>query len=307
MVEGVRHLAVLCQSPLHHALRARSPSPFRGGFLAAALLFTAAPAQAYWNYGHETVAAIAWSQVTPIVRARIRSLIAHAPELATPECPIHNIEQASIWPDCIKKGERFSYAYPWHFQNIDICRPFDIKSNCAFGNCVSAQITRNEKLLKDRSVPPRERLMALAFLVHFVGDLHQPLHAAERADLGGGKVKARYGQAGGRINLHMIWDGYLAERAISTPPPGPRGLLSEIPASARAAAAAGTVEDWSRENWDVARDYAYAPVSGGDPCANRPEQVTLDNAKIEAAIPILRRQVARGGLRLARLLDEALG
>lgn len=271
------------------------------------LFLSAAPARAYWEYGHETVATIAWSQVTPTVRARIRRLIAHAPELATPKCPIRTIEQASVWADCIKPGERFSYAFPWHFQNIDICKPFDIQSNCAFGNCVSAQITRNEKLLKDRTVPARERLMALAFLVHFVGDLHQPLHAGDRADLGGNKVRTNYGEVGGRINLHSVWDGYLAERAISSPPAGPPGLLSEIPPGQRASAAAGTVDDWSRENWEVARDFAYAQVSGGDPCANRPERTTLDNAKIEAAIPILRRQVVRGGLRLARLLDEALG
>ena len=70
--------------------------------------------------------------------------------------------------------------------------------------------------------------------------------------------------------------------------------------------ASGTVEDWSRENWEVARDHVYAPVSGGAPCANRPDRVALDQPRIEAAIPVLRRQVVHGGLRLARLLDEAL-
>ena len=263
-------------------------------------------ASAYWEFGHETVAAIAWKQVEAPTRARIRRLIAHAPELATPSCPIRTIEEASVWADCVKPGERFSYAYSWHFQNIDICKPFDIKSNCLFGNCVSAQITRNAKLLADRSVPARERLQALAFLVHFVGDLHQPLHAGDRNDLGGNRVNARYGEAGGRINLHMIWDGYLAERAITTPEAGATGLLNEVPPAERHAVASGTVEDWSRENWEVARDHVYAPVSGGDPCANRPERVALDQARIEEAIPVLRRQVVHGGLRLARLLDEAL-
>ncbi len=271
-----------------------------------ALLAIATPAQAYWEYGHETVASIAWSQLKPSARAKIRRLIARAPELATPSCPIRSIEEASLWADCIKPGERFSYAFPWHFQNVDICKPFDIKANCAFGNCVSAQITRNAKLLADTKLPPRERLQALAFLVHFVGDLHQPLHSGDRSDLGGNRATARYGEVGGRINLHMIWDGYLAERAISTPSPGPEGVLNDLPLSERPAAASGTVEDWSRENWDVARDHVYAPVSGGDPCANRPDRVVLDNKAIEAAIPVLRRQVARGGLRLARLLDEAL-
>ena len=276
------------------------------GALAVVFLFAASPVRAYWELGHETVASIAWSQLKPKSRAEIRRLIAHAPELATPQCPIRTIEDASVWADCIKPGERFSYAYPWHFQNIDVCKPFDIKSNCAFGNCVSAQITRNAKLLADRSIPTRERLQALAFLVHFVGDLHQPLHAGDRADLGGNRVNSTYGEVGGRINLHMIWDGYLAERAITSPPPGPRGRLSEVPRNERASVAAGSVDDWSRENWEVARDYVYAPVSGGDPCANRADRVTLDNAKIEEAIPVLRRQITRGGLRLARLLDEAL-
>ncbi|HYZ48901.1 MAG TPA: S1/P1 nuclease [Sphingomonas sp.] len=277
-----------------------------GAALAAACV--AAPAQAYWDYAHRTIAAIAWNQVTPQARARIRRLIAHAPELATPKCPIHSIQDASVWADCVKPGERYSYAYSWHFQNVDICKPFDIKSNCAFGNCVSAQITRNAKLLADRSLPMRERLQALAFLVHLVGDLHQPLHAGDRADLGGNKVVAHYGEVGGRINLHMIWDGYLAERAITSPPPGPLGILGMIAPGDRKAAASGTVEDWSRENWEVARDKVYAPVSGGDPCAaDRPKRATVDEVRIEAAIPVLRLQMARGGLRLARLLDEALG
>lgn len=282
-------------------------APFRLAAIALSLCFGAAPARAYWDFGHQTVAAIAWAEVTPVVRARIRRLIAHAPELATPQCPIRTLEDASVWADCIKPlGERFSYAFPWHFQNVDICKPFDLTANCPYGNCVSAQITRNAKLLKDRTVPARERLQALAFLVHFVGDLHQPLHAGDRGDLGGNRARASYGEVGGRLNLHLIWDGYLAERAITSPPPGPRGLLSEVPQSERKAMAAGSVEDWSRENWEVARDHVYAPVSGGDPCANRPERAGLDQAKIEAAIPVLRRQVTRGGLRLARLLDEAL-
>lgn len=269
-----------------------------------ALLVSASPAAAYWEYGHETIARIAWSAVKPATRAELRRLLARAPALDTPGCPAGTIAQASVWPDCIKTlGERFSYAFPWHFQNIDICKPFEIDANCPFGACVSRQITRQAKLLADRKLPARERLQALAFLVHFVGDLHQPLHAGDHGDQGGNKVLARYGIATKRTNLHAIWDGYLAERAISSPPGDP---LIDLPIAERAAAAGGTVEDWSRENWQAARDAAYAPLMG-DPCAPTPtEPVTLDNAKIDAAIPILRRQVARGGLRLARLLDEAV-
>jgi len=277
------------------------------GVCALLLGFGAAtPAQAWWDYGHETIASIAWAEVKPATRAKLRALMSRSHLLETPTCPVRTLEEASVWADCIKPlGERFSYAFPWHFQNVDICKPFDLKAACLFGNCVSAQITRHAKLLADGKVPVRERVQALAFLVHFVGDLHQPLHAGDRADLGGNRAAANYGEVGGRNNLHLIWDGYLAERAISSPPGEASGLLSEVPPAERPAVAAGTVEDWSRESWSVARQVVYG-AHAIDPCAERAERVTLDAAKIEAAIPVVRLQIIRGGLRLARLLDEAL-
>jgi hypothetical protein len=267
--------------------------------LLAMLAFLPSPALAWWEYGHETVAKIALAEVRPQTRVAIAKLIRRAPELATPTCPIRNIADASVWADCIKGlKDRFSYAASWHYQNVDVCKPFDLKAACKDGNCVSAQITRNAKLLADKTLPPRERLMALAFLVHFVGDLHQPLHAGERNDLGGNRQLGSYGIfAGTKLNIHAIWDGYLAERAISSPP-GPNAL-------ARAALADGTVEDWSRESWAVARDF-YARMQGGDSCTTPVARAKVDDAAIEALIPVVRLQVAKGGARLARLLDEAL-
>ena len=72
----------------------------------------------------------------------------------------------------------------------------------------------------------------------------------------------------------------------------------------RAGIAAGAIEDWARESWQVAHDSVYG-VAFGDPCGPPPERAVLDQAKINALVPIVRLQVARGGLRLARLLDEA--
>lgn len=264
------------------------------------------PALAWWEYGHETVAGIALAEASPKTRTAIRELLRHGRELATPTCPLHTIEDASVWPDCIKGlKERFSYAYAWHYQNVDICKPFDLGPACKDGNCVSAQITRNATLLADKTLPPRERLMALAFLVHFVGDLHQPLHAGDRSDRGGNDLKANYGIfAGKRLNIHSVWDGYLAERAISTAPTGVSGLRSAMPD--RATLSAGTVEDWSRESWQVAHDSVYGVALGGDACGPVPLRAGVDEQKIESLIPVLRLQVERGGVRLARLLDAAL-
>lgn len=261
----------------------------------------ATPAAAYWEYGHETVAAIAWRNVTPATRAAVTQLLRHQALLETPECPAHTIEQASVWADCIKKlGPRFSYSFSWHYQDVNICKPFDLKSACRDGNCVSAQIERNRKLLKDPKVPLRERVMALAFLVHFVGDLHQPLHAGEHDDAGGNQVKAAYGVYGPeRFNLHSLWDGPLAERAISTPPAIVRAYAPEE----KAELATGSVEDWSRQSWEIARDMVYATATGGS-CKPATERAKIDEATIEKLVPVARLQVQRGGIRLARLLDE---
>jgi hypothetical protein len=270
--------------------------------------FTAAPAAAYWEYGHGAVASVAWQQMRPDTRRAVARLLAQGRSLDTPTCPVTTIEEASVWADCVKPlGERFSYAYSWHYQNVDICKPFDLKAPCRDGHCVSAQIERNARLLADPQVPQREKLIALAFLVHFVGDLHQPMHAGDHGDLGGNKVPVSYGVIGGRTNLHSIWDGWLAERAITTPPGGPAALLAEIPRGERAAIAAGTVEDWSREYWAKARDLAYKTINPdpcGPPATTRP---VLTEAHIKALIPAVRRNVAEGGIRLARLLDDALG
>jgi hypothetical protein len=149
--------------------------------------------------------------------------------------------------------------------------------------------------------------MALAFLVDFVGDLHQPMQAGDHADLGGNKVAANYGIIGGRTNLHSIWDGWLAERAISTPPAGPAALLAEVAPAERERIAEGSVEDWSREMWGKARDLAYKTLLP-DPCGPAPvERPVLDEAGVRALIPAVRQNVVEGGVRLARLLDDALG
>ena len=273
-----------------------------------ALLFLSSPAAAWWEYGHYTVGRIGFIEARPETRAAVRRLLAQSARLETPTCPVRTIEEASYWPDCIKAlGDRFSYASPWHYQNVDICKPFDLKAACRDGNCVSAQIERNAKLLADEKLPVRERVQALAFLVHFVGDLHMPLHAGDKGDLGGNRFPVTYGVIAGRTNLHGTWDGWIAERGISNPPGGAAGILGELAPADRAAMRGGTVEDWSRESWEVSREFAYGSVMP-DACGPVPAQrPVIDEATTRRLIPVVRRQIARGGLRLARLLDEALG
>jgi hypothetical protein len=277
-------------------------------WLAAALaLLAPAPALAWWEYGHHTVAEIAERTVRPATRAQVARLIRRSALLETPDCPVRTLADAAYWPDCVRAyKDRFSYSFPWHYQNVDICKPFDQASACRDGNCVSAQIERNTRLLADAKLPDRERLQALAFLTHFVGDLHMPLHAGDRGDKGGNDFAASYGLIAGRANLHSIWDGYLAERGISTPQGGTAGLLAEFGAQ-RSALMTGSVTDWARESWAASRTFAYGSVMA-DPCGRKPAtRPVIDETKTRVLIPVVRLQIARGGMRLGRLLDEALG
>ena len=271
----------------------------------AALFGFAAPANAYWEYGHQTVAAIAWRNVTPATRAKIGQLLRHTDLLKTEGCPATNIEEASVWADCIKKlGSDWRYASVWHYQDADVCKPFDVTAECKDGNCVSAQIERDVKILKDRKAPQVERVKALLFLVHFVGDIGQPLHGAEHDhDAGGNKAMVSYGiYTTDRLNLHSVWDGLLAERAITSGP----DIVRTYSRQDRAALGGGTVQDWGKDSWELAKT-VYADLNGGDTCKPITGRVAISEAMIEKWVPEARTQVIKGGLRLARLLDEALG
>lgn len=276
--------------------------------VALCFVLSAAPASAWWEYGHETVGSIALANVKPATRAAIEALLAKETLLETPTCPARTIEEAAVWADCVKSlGQRFSYMSSWHYQDHDVCKTtLDIKANCPDGNCLSAQIERQMKLLKDPRVPQRERLTALILLVHFVGDLEQPLHDAEHdGDGGGNGTNTDYGIVhGARLNLHKIWDGYLAERAISTPD----SLVRVYSDADRVRLTQGAVADWMRESWEVARTMVYPTALGPDYCSKPAKsQGAVSEREIEALIPVVRDQVVKGGLRLARLLDETLG
>lgn len=274
--------------------------------LAALAALWSVPAFAWGAYGHRTVAAIALRNVTPAATARINALLKAERGLGTPKCRVRSLEDAAVWPDCIKNESwRWRYTFSWHYHDQPVCGTFDIKTECADGACVTAQIERTARILADRSLPDAQRLEALAFLAHFVGDIHQPLHAADNHDQGGNQVKSTYGIAPGR-NLHAIWDSILAERAISSAQPP---LVRHYSAAERADQSRGTPEDWLRESWQIAKDFLYPQAFGGPiPCeGDAPKQVAWPEPAIEASVPIVQQQVEKAGLRLARMLDTALG
>ena len=250
-------------------------------------LAAASPAAAWGPLGHQTVAEIAYRNVKPATRAKITRILKTADLLDTPACPVKTIEDASTWADCVR-GQRdadgkqpWAFSAPWHYQDVEICQPYDPAPACKDGNCVSEQIKRDVALLRDKATSPHDRVQALVFLIHFVGDLHQPLHAGEKADKGGNDVKVTYGiYAALRLNLHSVWDSFIAERAITSG----GSPVRRYTAAERRDLAAGSVDDWSRESWQAAHDVVYASALGGDPCGPSPAKAELSEATIASIV-----------------------
>ena len=275
----------------------------------AALLALPAPAAAWGEYGHKLVARIADANLTPAARREMKRILAQGKAAATPTCALKTIEQASVWPDCVRGlGQRFAYSFSWHYQDIDTCGDFDIAEACEGGACVTAQIPRQLAIAADRHAKPADRVIALAFVIHFVGDMHQPLHIGDRrADRGGNLVLANYGaMISARENLHHIWDVPLAERALTEPQAvNPRTPSPEE----KRAWAQGEIADWAHEAFDAAKSTTYGNLTDyPDTCAVSPptdQRAAIGETYIAAATPVVRLQVEKAGIRLAMLLNKA--
>ena len=272
---------------------------------------------AWGELGHRTIASIAYAQSSWSTRRAIRKLLRQAEAVDTPTCPLRTLEDAAQWPDCIKGlGPRFAYASAWHYQDISVCADFDITGGCPDGVCVTTQIPKQQAILADTTRPVAERIMALAFLVHLVGDMHQPLHIGEKADHGGNYVPVDYRlKPGSNLNLHRIWDTEIAERELAEAPAiGARSVTRDERKQWRQ----GDVTSWAHESWLVAKDVVYpglkdfpdectVPVAAPPPSGTpdpRPRAV-VDEAYVAAAVPVVRAAVEAAGVRAAMLLDMA--
>ncbi|MEP2735604.1 MAG: S1/P1 nuclease [Erythrobacter sp.] len=266
-------------------------------------LLTSSPALAWGAFGHETTADIAEANISANARAKIARLIAADKALGTPECRIRNLKDASTWPDCVRRTRwRWGYTAAWHYRTTPICEAYNPRSRCSGGNCVTAQITRSQRLLADETLPVHIRLEALAFMVHFAGDIHMPLHSGDKDDRGGNDRRADYGIVPD-MNLHWIWDGPLAERAITT---GSRPTVRSYVGAERAELSGGTPEDWGRESWQLAREVVYPLAFDTDPCASELPMITqLSQEDIQIMLPHAKRRVQQAGLRIADMIEVA--
>lgn len=143
--------------------------------------------------GHRIVAQIAQSKLTPKAQSEIKILLngKGLPEVAN-------------WADSIKGQREWAFTKPWHFVDIADGETYEHSHQSPDGDAIKA-ITQMVEVLKKRSASLLDRQQALMFIVHFVGDIHQPLHVGRPDDQGGNAVKIVF--QGQQTNLHALWDG----------------------------------------------------------------------------------------------------
>ena len=155
--------------------------------------------------GHAIVAEIAQRRLDPQTLAKIETLLkSEAPSLDAPSVALASI---GSWADDYRA--QHPGTANWHFVDILYERGtydpgVDCKPDPKAGDCIINAIDRARKTLADCGKPAEDRTEALKFLVHFVGDVHQPLHTADRNDHGGNDVQVTF--FGQPMKLHAVWD-----------------------------------------------------------------------------------------------------
>jgi hypothetical protein len=251
------------------------------------LLCGTLPAFGWGGEGHSLIARIAWMQLTPAVQAKVSEILG----------PGVTMQSIASWADTVRNQRRDTG--PWHYIDIPIDKPhLDMARDCPKGDCVITKIEEFEKTLKNSDTPAVQRKEALMFLVHFVGDMHQPLHCADNKDQGGNTVHVTFGDR--PMNLHSLWDGGLMGKM-----PKEDDLFAVWSVEAKkhyGSWSKGTVEDWAEQNHKVAQKITYGKLPKVAPGAPEP----IDAAYEKAADPVIRVQIEKAGDRLARVLNEAL-
>src|SRR5690606_3361094 len=254
------------------------------------LLACTSAAHAWNGAGHRLVANLAEPHLSPEARAEVRRLLAL--EGAS------GMADVASWADELRGsgGELGKRSSGWHFVNMaEDGRAFDAARHCPDGNGVVAAIRDQAAILADRARPDVERLQALKFVIHFVGDAHQPMHAGYGHDRGGNKRQVHVHGKGS--NLHALWDGDLlasagldeAEYAAKLQV-APDQLTTEVGPYTPSAPAV-----WAEQSCRIATTPGVYP----------------DKAKIEAGYleqhrATAERQVQLGATRLARVLNDVL-
>jgi hypothetical protein len=277
-------------------------------------LFLAVPSlsAAWGRQGHWTIACVAEARLSPAARRMVQEFRSapgwerlkpgdtryyrKADEEWAEFCrgSRGDLYLASEWADAWR--EHHPDTAPWHYVDIPedgTATEAEITQACGDG-CILSKLDEERAVLRDKGADRTRRLEALLWVVHLVGDIHQPLHCADHGDKGGNAIGVFV--AGRVSNLHAAWDTGFFYVEHARPQELAADLLEhecgEVELDAKA-----EPKDWARESFGVAKTFAYPQVqrNGGE----------FDPSEVGQAWPVVRRQLARAGIRLAAVLNKA--
>ena len=247
------------------------------------------PAYGWSQEGHSIIAEIAQHRLDDGTVAKIQKLLGR------------NVSLASIasWADDVR--DAMPSTARWHFIRIPYDHDtYDPTADCKEGNCVVDVIARFKSVLSECSNDQNKRAEALKFIVHFVGDIHQPLHTADRTDpytgdndRGGDLIMVTF--FGESTNLHSVWDSGLISRIVHDW--GAYVVRLEenwLPTHDLTNVLGGSSADWATEAHSFARDVAY----------DYPDDNIIGPQYLKKSTPVIDRQIALAGVRLAQFLKE---
>jgi len=247
---------------------------------------------------HQIVAWIAENRLTPEAQAAVHDL------LGGDENNLSDGEFAG-WADEIRRQRRDTA--PYHYVNIPHdAAGYDAKRDDPESDSIIAMIGRFESVLADKSKSKADRREALLFLVHLIGDLHQPLHVVDRnGDKGGNGRLVFFLDRQKAVKLHEVWDELLVRRYVgrSAGKVGPYSdaIDEQTTQTESSKWAEGSAEDWANESFRLAVEFAYADVPADGPPPK------IDQEYVERSKPVVELQLRRAGVRLAVILNRALG
>lgn len=232
--------------------------------------------------GHRIVADIASRLLTDRTRTEVEDLLRG-----------ESLAEVSTWADAVRDEPAYRATAPWHYVNIPKdAEAYDEKRDCPKAGCVVSAIRKQVETLKDGQAPREQRVEALKFLVHFVGDVHQPLHAGLAEDRGGNEIVVDF--LGERKNLHEVWDSDLIERAHRPWKEYADELARRMTDEQRKAWNSPDPAHWATESHKLAVSHAYTVGSQG----------ALDEAYLDRATPVVEDRLTAAGVRLAALLNS---
>jgi hypothetical protein len=256
--------------------------------VAAILLFAALWTPPVWSWGptgHRVTARFAEERLTPRALAAVRGLLERGTQ----------IEDAATWAD---EQREVRGSEPWHYVNIPITSARYSRGFCPSSGCVVSKIEEFSRVLRDPRAGLQQKRQSLKFLLHFIADLHQPLHVGDNGNRGGNLLQVLFFDRGS--NLHSVWDSKIMERHTGNKQVWLWNMTFMANPRMVTEWSKGTPEDWANESLAVAKTAYRLP---GKQVLIRPG-AKLGNEYYRFALPVVQRQLAKAGVRLAYMLNE---